>query len=258
VAMSKSTENVEIIINPIKQETMELAILGTTPIILNRLADKARRELLLPGGRKTAADRAATPKHDPIAEFRASPYILPNDDAPTYIAHMSSAFKNAMMDAALEVPGARKAQIGRLVWVPGMYVSIYGIPELLMSVVRMADINHTPDIHTRVIIPKWAATLVVNFTVPMIKQRSILNLLAAAGIISGVGDWRTGKGKGNHGQFVVTDFEDAQFKDIVATGGRAAQIAAMNDPAPYDQESEEMLSWFVETSKSRGLLRSVA
>lgn len=248
----------EIIVDPIKTETIELNVLGLSPLICNRLAEKARHELLMPKGRKTTADRAASLKHDPLLEFQASPYTLADEGSPTLLAHMSSAFKGAMMSAALDLPGAKKTQIGRLVLVEGTYVPIFGVPELFMTIVRSADMSRTPDVRTRAILPRWAATLTITFAVPLLNTRSVVNLLAAAGKICGVGDWRPEKGKGSYGQFMLVDQENTEFAEIVAAGGRDAQRAAMQAPMTYDRETEELLAWFDAESATRGNVRSIA
>src|SRR5262245_45845625 len=108
-------------IAPIQTQSMELFVLGTQSLLLNRLSQKTRFELLAPAGRKTSAQKQSTLKHDPFAEFAAAPYTLDDETAPTYLALMSSAFKKSMMTAALDLPGAKKAQIGRLVWVENDY-----------------------------------------------------------------------------------------------------------------------------------------
>lgn len=230
---------------------------GTTPVIINRVADKAKRELLMPKGRKTAADKAASLKHDPIAEFRASPYYIEAPDAPTLLALTAGTFKAAMGTAALDLPGANKSQIGRLVYVEEGakrdLIPIYGEPQLVMSVVRSADMNHTPDIRSRVIIPDWVAEITISFVLPTLRQASVINLLAAAGITAGVGDWRPQKGKGSYGQFqIVTDLDRAQAEQTKALWGRAAQQNAMDHPVAYDLETQDLLRWFQDESKSRG------
>ncbi len=58
--------------------TFECCILGTSPLILNRMSQKAQRELLMPKGKKTAVEKATTLKHRPVEEFRASAYQLPD------------------------------------------------------------------------------------------------------------------------------------------------------------------------------------
>ena len=116
--MAKAKENTpeSITIQGVDVGAMEVCILGESPLIFNRMAEKAKRELLLPKGKKTAADRAQSIKHDPIAEFRASVYQR-KGDGPTRLIFPAPAFKGAMASAALETPGAKKAQIGRLAWV---------------------------------------------------------------------------------------------------------------------------------------------
>jgi hypothetical protein len=244
-----------VFVDAVRTESVRLAVLGTRPIILNRLSEKARHELLFPQGRKTGAARASSLKHDPIREFRDSPYTLEDDDAPTFLAHMSSAFKGAMMNAALDLPGAKKTQIGRLLWVEGEYTPIYGIPQLHMAVTRSADMNRTPDIRTRCIVPRWAATVTVTYTVPLINERSVINLAQAAGTLSGVGDWRPEKGKGVFGQFTLVDPDDETFQEIVRTGGRAAQMHAMDNPEAYDREARSLLAWFEVEATSSGKLK---
>lgn len=236
----------------IQTNRIRVGIVGTSPLILNRMSQKARQELLLPNGRKTAAERASSLKHSPLDEYRASPYTLAQEDAPAYLAVMASAFKKLMMTAALDLPGTRKAQIGRLVYVEDEYVPVFGVPELYMSIVRSADINHTPDVRTRAIVPLWAATITVRFVVPLLTEQAIVNLLAAGGVTAGIGDFRPEKGAGNYGQFRLSSPDDEEHAAIVAHGGRAAQIAAMESPECYDSETAELLSWFDEEVTRRG------
>jgi hypothetical protein len=236
----------------VQTSTITIAILGTTPLILNRLSEKTKHELLLPAPKKTAADKASMLKHQPLAEFQSSPVRLHDEDAPTLLAIPSTALKGAMRTAALDLPGAKKSQIGRLTYIAGEYIGVYGIPEVFSTIVRSADINRTPDVRTRCIVPKWAAVASITFVRPIMREQSIANLVAAAGITVGVGDFRPEKGAGNYGQFTVVGADDKQLKELVRTGGRKAQMAAMEDPQPYDQQTEELLAWFNVEVKRRG------
>jgi hypothetical protein len=232
-------------------------IVGTSPLILNRMSEKAKHELLLPKGRKSAVERATSLKHVPLDEYRASAYTLKAETAPTWLAHKSTAFKKAICTAALDMPGAKKAQIGRLTFVEGEFVPIYGVPRLHMAITRSADINKTPDVRTRATVPAWACVLRVTFVKPLIQAQAVVNLLAAAGITMGVGDWRQEKGSGSYGQFRIATEDDPEFQAIVREGGRAAQLAAMESPTCYDDETTELLSWF-ETERGVRQLRGVA
>lgn len=241
----------EIQVQPIEKGAADVAILGTSPLICNRMAEKARRELLLPHGRKTDADKRSTLKHDPLEEFRASPYTIRNPEVPALLAMLSSAFKGAMATAALDMPGAKKAQIGRLVYVEREYVPIFGEPQLLLSVVRSADMNRTPDIRSRAILPEWACVLSISFVKSLLTLQTLVNLINAGGTTAGIGDWRPEKGKGNYGQFRVVNTDDPAFLRILEQG-RAVQEQAMADPEAYDDETTELLGWFGQEVKRRG------
>ena len=72
----------------------------------------------------------------------------------------------------------------------------------MCSVTRSADINKTPDVRTRAIIPEWCLSATVQFTKPLLKENAIVNLMAAAGLTQGIDDWRQQKGSGNYGAFM--------------------------------------------------------
>ncbi|MBP6582899.1 MAG: hypothetical protein KA204_05450 [Chromatiaceae bacterium] len=250
--MAKSTTTIDISIMEIQRGRIDFLVLGTTPMICNAMSGKAAGELLLPSPKKNAAEKAANLKHNPLEEYRNSVYKTRGDSAPTRIYQLPTCFKKAIISAALDIPGATKSQMGRLISIIGDQIYIYGIPQLHMSIVRMADMNRTPDVRTRVILPRWAAYLTVEYTKPIIKDQAVINLLAAAGITQGIGDWRVQKGSGNYGQFSLVGTDNTEFSEIVTTGGRAAQDAALADPLTYNAETDELLSWFSVESKRRG------
>jgi hypothetical protein len=122
-----------------------------------------------------------------------------------------------------------------------------------MAMVRSSDMARTPDVRTRAIFPEWACTIEVSFVSSLIKERQVINLLAAAGIIVGIGDGRPQKGM-SYGKFRVADDRDEEFIRIVKkkkTQGRAAQIKAIADADTYDAETEELLTWFQQEVKNR-------
>jgi len=228
----------------VQEGLIEIYIVGRSPIILNRMPEKAWRELLLPKGKKNAAERAANLKHDPLKEFRDSPYRMPNDNDPTVIAQVGSAFKKALSGAALYMPGVRKTEIGALTYVPDELIPIYGVPMIFSSIVRSADMNHTPDVRTRLIIPQWAARVRIRYVKPLLKEQPVINLFAAAGLYQGVGDWRPQKGAGSYGQFELVSADDERLNHIMKNGGRKAQLAALEAPMPYNTETSELLTWY--------------
>ena len=231
---------------------MDFCVLGTTPLIHNRMSQKVLQELLFPKGKKNAAEKAISLKHNPMEEFRNSPYTIDDEKAGTLISILPTAFKGTMMTAALDMPGVARTQIKKHVYVEGQYIEIFGVPEVLCAVTRSADINRTPDVRTRAILPEWACRLTLKFTKPLLKEQSVANLLAAGGMVSGVGDWRQEKGSGNYGCFKLVSEDDKDFQRIIKTMGRKAQIKGMEEAKPFDTETEELLSWFDAETKRRG------
>lgn len=259
MAKPKSTVSPDNISDVIQVEKgrLDCYLVGDSPIILNRMSEKAKHELLYPKGRKNAMERATSMKHQPVEEYRASAYTLKDPARETFLAILSTAFKGSLRTAALDLPGMKKAQIGRLTYVEGDYVGIFGLPKLFMSITRSADMNRTPDVRTRAIVPEWACKVSVTYVKPLMRAQAVANLLAAAGITIGVGDWRPEKGAGSYGQFRLVDPKDADFQRIVTDGGRAAQIEALKNPVCYDDETTELLGWF-ENEVSKRQLKGVA
>lgn len=249
----RATEKTENILEITRLETrrVRLCIRGVTPLIYNCMSEKARRELANPAGKKNQAARAATLKHNPPQEYRASVYAHQGDDYPTRLIFPAGGIKKAMMGGALEMPGATKAAIGRLTWIEGRDLDIYGVPQILMSITRSAGMNRTPDVRTRAILASWACRVTVTFVRPQLGETQVADLLSAAGMVMGLGDWRQEKGSGNYGQFELVSENDQQFCAVIKNGGREAQDRALADPSCYDLETEKMLAWWVEDSAGR-------
>lgn len=253
--MARKETSVEISVEKIQQKVATYCVLGDSPLIMERMSVKAREVLLMGAGKKTAAEKQGRAKHNPLQEYRESAHCSKDDSAPTRLMMPATAFKAAMRDAAVEIPGAKKAQIGRLTYVPGEYVSIYGVPKLLMSVVRSSDMNKTPDIRTRCIVPQWAAVFDVTYIEPQLNFSAVANLLAAAGTVIGVGGYRPQKGAGAFGRFSIV--AESEIASLVKSGGRDAQDAALEKPEFYDSDSEDLYRWY-ETEFSRRGFKVVA
>ena len=83
-------------------------------------------------------------------------------------------------------------------------------------------------------------------------------MLAAAGTIAGIGGLRPNLGRGNNGQFIVLNDDDpemAEFEFIKRAGARAVQDEALANPIPYDDDTSELLSWYLTESPKRTACR---
>ena len=244
-------ESNEIQVMRVNRTRMQMCLLGTTPLIYHRLAQKAKRELLMPSAKKTKVEKATTLKHDPFAEYRDSVHVSHDPKSPTLLVLPSVSLKAAMSNAAIDIPGsATRAAIGRLAYVENDFVPVWGVPKLHMCIVRMSDMARTPDVRTRACLVEWCCEVTVNFVTPLLTKDAIANLMAGAGITQGVGDFRTQKGKGNFGNFELVEPNDPRVKALKKLG-RAQQVAAMEAPEPYDGDTAELLDWFSSEAKRR-------
>lgn len=248
--MPKKQEQAEISVTPLKRATVTLRIVGVTPLFQNRMSAKAKQQLLVGGARMGKADRAKM-KHDPIAEYRESAEILPA--GPTALGLRVTAVKAAMATAALETEGLTKTAAQRLLFMPGDFVPLYGVPQLRMDVTRSADINKTPDIRSRAFLPKWGAEIDIAFITPQLSVAAVVSLLCNAGVLVGVGDFRQEKGKGAFGSFrVLGDGEDdPEWDDLVKNHGRSAQLKALERPDYANKDTHDLMEFFHSEVKRR-------
>ena len=239
----KKTET-EIEVPALHRGIVKLRIIGQTPMFQNRMAAKAKQQLLVGGRKKTAADRAMI-KHHPVVEYRDSMERLPQGD-PTLLGLRVVAFKAAMCTAALETAGITKTSAQRLLFMPGDIAPLYGTPMLRMDIVRSADINRTPDVRTRAFLPKWGAEVEVHHVLPQLPVSSVVTLACNAGVLVGLGDFRQEKGKGSFGSFRVisADEQDAEWDDLVENHGAEAQRRAIDEPEYADDDTAELMEYF--------------
>lgn len=236
--MAKSNEPTTLHIDALKQGRVKMRIIGSTPMFFNAMSVKAKRSLLLGGGKKTAAEKKEI-KHDPETEYRDSVYKT--QFGPTLLAFPAPGIKNAMATAALVTDGVKKTDVQRLIFLPQEKVSIWGMPYLRMDVVRSADMNRTPDVRTRAFLPRWCAEVDFAFVTPTLSVHAIASLLSNAGVVSGIGDFRQEKGKGSYGTFrIVTDEDEALWAELTSTEARETQQIALDNPEAYDDETREL------------------
>jgi hypothetical protein len=242
----------EVDILKLNRGRMTCFIRGSSPLIYNAMSQKAKMELLYPR-KKTAAEKAATPKHNPPEEYRGSVYK--SVTGPTRLVIHAVSFKRAMASAALDLGGAKKTQVDRLVWAIGERIPVWGVPMLRMDIIKQAGMSKAPDVRTRACLTEWACKIELAYVMPALNDTIISNLLAAAGMIRGVGDFRQEKGAGNFGQFELVNQDDPDWHRIVEQGGRDAQEEALANPVCYDEETDALYTWWFEEAKRRGHLK---
>ena len=252
--MPATSKTAPIAVSAIKQVTTVLHLRGTTPLIMNRMPNKYRKEMLIGGKpKRTDADKQGL-RQNPRAEFKSGLHFFeeawePRDTdgnvlgPPTHVGFPTVAFKAAMIETTKDLPGIAGTQVKRLVFLPDEYAPIYGVPQLRMDVTRQAGMTRAPQMTTRPEFPVWESLLVVRYASPMLNQKKIATLLANAGIICGIGEYRQEKGKGSFGCFELVD-SISPPDDISVRQREAIEEAVPATPdiavllAEYDAEVE--------------------
>lgn len=238
-------------IDALKQGRVTLRMIGTTPLYFNAMSAKAKRSLLIGGGKKTAAEKREI-KHDPEQEFRDSAYR--KRDGETLLCFPAPGVKGAMATAALETPGVTKSSVQRLIFLPQQKIQIWGKPYLKMDVVRSADMNKTPDVRTRAFLPRWVAEVDIAYVTPTLSAHAIVSLLQNAGTIVGIGDFRQEKGRGSYGTFAVAGDDLGEWQsywDEVTAEARDVQQVALDAPEMADDDTEELMAMLEEERAKR-------
>lgn len=257
VAKDKGKEDFDSAVLKIGMGEVEFCLLGVTPIIINRMATKAKRELLIPKLKGTRAELRASLKHDPRKEFVESVYRDPRPNAPTRLLALPVWFKKGTASMALDIPssGTSKTQLGRCMHAMGERVPLYGVPYVHMGIVRMSDMARTPDVRTRCIIPEWACKVTVRYMKPIMNEKMLFKLLSAAGMFRGAAEWRPEKGSGDYGQYRIVSADDAEFKERLKMG-RQVQDAVLSAPTLlpehfYDEDARDLYAYWEEQVKAR-------
>lgn len=200
MASTTLTENAtgtEIHIDRIAAETIRVPILGTTPLIVNRFSEKAKRQML------DAMQGRKSPKvaKDPAAEYDAAFYRFADGSC----GFPSAAFKLATIEASrFYGKDVTKVGLRQFLFVFGEgrheLARIEGDPQMREDVVRVgrggADLRYRPEF------TDWRTTLEVTYVTSALTRDSVLSLIDAAGMGVGVGEWRPER-DGTNGTFRI-------------------------------------------------------
>lgn len=176
----------------IDSETLLVPIVGTAPLIMHAWSEKAKRQMLdAMQGRKSPKE----PK-DPDAEYEAAFYRTKEGGYGFPVL----AFKAATVEAS-RFYGKTVTKVGlrQTLFFTGEYspsagqslVAVTGEPRLREDVVRVGmsgtDLRYRPEF------PEWSTALTVTYVKSSLTRDSVLSLIDAGGLGTGVGEWRPEK-----------------------------------------------------------------
>jgi hypothetical protein len=195
-------------IDRIDAETMIVPIIGTSPLIVHRFSEKAKKQML------DAMQGRQTPKEakNPEAEYEAAFYRLKDGDG---YGFPSTAFKQATVGGArfygkkLTMTALKQYLFFR--GEPGAdgqsLVRLEGEPHMREDVVRIGrggtNLAYRPEFS------EWRTALTVIYVKSALTRNSVLSLIDAGGMGVGVGEWRPER-DGDFGTFRVDPSRDVE------------------------------------------------
>ena len=207
-------EDIKLIIPPIDVRTMDITLVGDSPLIVHRWSEKAKKGIL---DKQMKKAKTAKEAKDPQRDFLDSLYWLSdrpaNNDAAAKLLSIATfgfpsvAFKASAVTACGEVDGMKMTQARRRFHVDGEFVTILGVPTMRDDMVRVG--MGTADIRFRGEFKTWRAIVRLSFNASAISPEQIINLFNLAGFGVGIGEWRAEK-EGSYGRFHVATEVDMQ------------------------------------------------
>lgn len=184
-------------IKRLERVTIEVPIVGTAPLIVNRWSEKAKQMML---AAQQSSVRAKKDAKDPLELFNASRYILEDGRD----AFPAAGFAAATRAAARNFDGVTLVQLRTALSVIGdgenqlVPLDIDDEPTMREDTPRNA--NGVADLRYRAMYHPWRATLRVRFLPSVISAESVIALVDAGGM-GGVGEWRPSSPKSLTGSF---------------------------------------------------------
>lgn len=190
----------------IELKTVQLKLIGDSPLIVHAWSEKAKKMILDKQMKKATSGKEAK---DPFMDFCESLYWLTDmPEKPTMddvvnakFGFPTLAFKAAAIDAGFQQGVLVKKTTARGAFrVIGEMAVIEGIPTMREDMVRIG--MGTADIRYRGEFKTWSTTLTITYNPKAISLEQIVNLLNMGGFSNGVGEWRPSK-DGSYGTFHV-------------------------------------------------------
>ena len=198
----------QVSISRIDAETLQVPIVGTSPLIVNKFNEKAKRQML------DAMQGRKTPKvaKDPEADYQSSFYRLDDD---TY-GFPVIAFKAATVGAArFYGKSVSMTALRQFIFMNGEFskvdgqklARISGEPHMREDIVRVG--MGGSDLRYRGEFSEWSSVIEVVYVRSMLTRESVLSLIDAGGMGVGVGEWRPEK-RGDFGTYMVDPTRDIE------------------------------------------------
>lgn len=186
-------QEVQIQLPKLNLQTMQVTLIGDSPLICHAWSKKAKQEMLDKQMKKAKQQRAAK---DPEQDYKDSLYVHPEGG----YGFPAVAFKAAAVDACSHVANFTKVEARGSFHINTDLVKIDGKPTPREDMVKIA--MGTADIRYRGEFKKWSCSFQLRYNANVITPEQVLNLFNTAGFAIGIGEWRPQR-DGSFGMFHV-------------------------------------------------------
>ena len=230
--MAKATVSIEL--PEIKLEKHTLYLIGTAPLIVHAFPEKARKQML---DKQMKIAQGGKDARDPIAEFEASRYRLPDgrDGFPAV------GFKAAAVTACTSIADVTKVAARQAFGVPGIPMQSFGVlegsyvrtaliplvttaPMMREDVVRLSGPGRTPEMRYRPEYPVWGVELHITLNPQGLSIGQLATMFRIAGHGVGIGDYRPER-DGDCGTFELAE-SAKEFAEWAKDNGLQYESAA--------------------------------
>lgn len=189
-------KRVSVDITPIKIATMQLNIIGETPLLQEKMSDRIREQL-----KNIVTGKGKEKNKNRVLEEEVKEKIHRN--AKGEVCFPTSGFKKAMVEAAPYLDGLDKKKAKGSFFILGELAPIkYKKQVTNKAVGRDSGINRAPREIWRPEFQDWSTTLTIRYNEQQITPAQIVELAKLAGFHIGVGSW-TPQHSGQFGMFTV-------------------------------------------------------
>lgn len=210
--MSTKKEEKVIELKKVQVKSMQITIVGDSPLLMRRFSEKAKQQILDIQTKKAKATREA---RDPWADMIdglnwLTPMPEEKTEAGLNKAIASGAkfgfpavgLKQSAISAAYRAGLSKnKVELQGLFHIPDEYIVIEGIPEMREDYVKIPKTG-AADLAFRGEFKQWKSTFTINYIEGIYSIEQIINFINLGGFTVGIGEWRPEKG-GSFGRFHV-------------------------------------------------------
>jgi hypothetical protein len=181
-----------IVLSPPKVETVNVEVIGTSPLICRNWS-QTQKDLMLAKQTKRACKAREAKK--PERDYEESLYRHPQGGYGFPAVAFKAAAVRAGTYAEMKMTFLRGA-----FHVSGEMVKLNGEPSMREDMVRLQ--GKVADIRYRGQFAEWSAVVPIQVNVSVLSIEQLANLLVIAGFAVGVGEWRPEK-NGQYGRFEI-------------------------------------------------------